>query len=161
MGGLSRGYGMWHGYYPAWFSPSQLSNCCRSRKYIWCHIPVHAIFCHFLNLFSYLFYLGHFSLTATLLLSVRSSPITWRYSWAPQRPPLCMLLTMAHKKGLAQKVACFGSLEWIPMIQAPFNTSCTATLCRGIARICRKGGGWLSKRSVREARENFLVDHTH
>jgi hypothetical protein len=37
-----------------------------------------------------------------------------------------MLLTSAHKKCLAQKVVCFGSLEWIPIIRAPFNSSCAA-----------------------------------
>ena len=37
-----------------------------------------------------------------------------------------MLLTSAQKKGLAQKVARFGSLGSIPMIQAPFNSACTA-----------------------------------
>ena len=37
-----------------------------------------------------------------------------------------MLLASAHKKYLAQKVARFGSLGQIPMIQAPFNSSCVA-----------------------------------
>ena len=39
----------------------QRSNCCRSRKCIWGHIPMHAIFAVF-YLFSYLSYLGHLSL---------------------------------------------------------------------------------------------------
>ena len=47
-------------------------------------------------------------------------------SSAPRRPLLCMLLSSAHKKCLAQKVARFGSLGWIPMIQVPFNSSCVA-----------------------------------
>ena len=40
---------------------SQRSNCCRSRKCIRWHIPVHAILPFFIY-FSYLFYLGHLSL---------------------------------------------------------------------------------------------------
>ena len=60
----------------------------------------------------------------TLLLCACSSPITRRHSGAPRRPLLCMLLSSAHKKCLAQKVARFGSLGWIPMIQVPFNSSC-------------------------------------
>ena len=39
---------------------------------------------------------------------------------------LCMLLASAHKKCLAQKVVRFGSPGWIPIIQAPFNSSCVA-----------------------------------
>ena len=35
-----------------------------------------------------------------------------------------MLLASAHKKRLAQKVGHLGSLEWIPMIQVLFNSSC-------------------------------------
>ena len=30
------------------------------------------------------------------------------------------------QKCLAQKVVCFGSLGWIPMIQVPFNSACVA-----------------------------------
>ena len=41
---------------------SQRSNCCRSRKCIRWHIPMHAIFAVFFIYFSYLFYLGHLSL---------------------------------------------------------------------------------------------------
>ena len=63
---------------------------------------------------------------ATFLLSACSSPITRRHSWAPWQPLLGMLLASAHKKCLAQKVAHFGSLGLIPMIQTPFNSSCTA-----------------------------------
>ena len=37
-----------------------------------------------------------------------------------------MLLVSAHKKRLAQKVGHLGSLGWIPMIQAPFHSSCVA-----------------------------------
>ena len=40
---------------------SKWSNCCRSRKCIRWHIPVHAILPFFIY-FSYLFYLGHLSL---------------------------------------------------------------------------------------------------
>ena len=85
--------------------------------------------------FSYLLYLGHLSLLglqtkpedrATLVRSARSSPITWGHSWAPWQPLLCMLLTSAHKKCLAQKVARFGSLGWIPIIRVAFNSSCVA-----------------------------------
>ena len=61
---------------------------CRSRKYIWGHVPMHAIFAVFIS-FSYLFCLGHLSLSGpqtktedreTLLLSSGSSPIAWRRS---------------------------------------------------------------------------------
>ena len=41
--------------------PSKTYKCCRSRKCIRWHIPVHAIFAGFIY-FSYLVYLGHLSL---------------------------------------------------------------------------------------------------
>ena len=67
---------------------SQLSNCCRSRKCIQWHIPVHAIFAVF-YLFFYQFYQGHLGLQTktrrqrTHLLSARSSAITRRHLQAP------------------------------------------------------------------------------
>ena len=89
-------------------------------------------FCLFFIYFSYLFYLGHLLLLGlqedrvTLLFSARSSPTTQRHSWAPWQALLCMLLASAHRKCLAQKVVRFGSPGWIPMIRAPFSSSCVA-----------------------------------
>ena len=110
---------------------------CRSRKYIQWYIPVHAIFAIFYLLFLPVLSRPSFTYrdskqrpedreTLLHVHSAHSSPITRRHSWAPWRPLLCMILASDHKKCLTQKVARFGSLEWIPMIQEPFNSSCVA-----------------------------------
>ena len=71
---------------------------CRSRKCIWQHIPVHAI--------SAIFYIFFLPVLSRLSFTFRTR--------------------IVHKKCLAQKVAHFSSLGWIPMIQAPFDSTCAA-----------------------------------
>ena len=96
------------------------------------HPVAHSTACNF-YLFSYLFYLGHLSLLglqrpedkATLLLSARSSSITRRHPWAPGKC-FCACYLLALTKVPRAKVGHLGSPGWIPMIQAPFNSSCVA-----------------------------------
>ena len=113
---------------------SQRSNCCRSRKCIRWHIPVHAIFAIFIY-FSYLFYLGHLSLLRLQTKTRRqsnSSTFSSFKSYNPETFISSAVIAFVHaickrsQKCLAQKVVCFGSLGWIPMIQVPFNSSCVA-----------------------------------
>ena len=77
---------------------------------------------HFIY-YSYLFYLGHLSLLGLQIKTRRQSKSSTFCSWWVL---LCMLLASAHKKCLVQKVGHLVSLGLIPMIQAPFNSSCTA-----------------------------------
>ena len=85
--------------------------------------------------FSYLFYLGCFSLLGfqTKIRRKRNSSTFLSFK------PHCLETSMSSavnvfvhaickcsKKYLAQKVARFGSLGSIPMIQSPFNSSCVA-----------------------------------
>jgi hypothetical protein len=123
---------------------------------VWIKIPLHmnlqvqsilrarAKFCHEsfprvsnINFFylvhmyiTYLFYLGHLSLIGLQTKTRRQSnfsTFSLFTSYNPEwRPLLCMVLTSVHKKCLAQKVAQFGSLGWIPIFQPPFNSTCAA-----------------------------------
>ena len=103
------------------------------------HLVPHFSACNFLPflcIFLYLSYLSHFYDSklrpddrATLLLSSRSSFITWRHSWAPRRSVVCILFASIRTKYLAQKVGHPGMLRPISMIQAPFCSSCVALQC--------------------------------
>ena len=115
-------------------SLSQRSNCCRSRKCIRWHIPMHASFAFFIY-FSYLFYLGHLSLLGLQIKIRRQSNSSTFCLFKSHNPETFMssaAIAFVHavckrsQKCLAQKVVCFGSLGWIPMIQVPFNSSCVA-----------------------------------
>ena len=86
---------------------------------------------------------------ATLLLSAWSNLIIQKYSWALLQALLCMLLASAHKRHLAQQVVRFGSPGSIPMIQAPFNSSCVALqyktgtkFCLDLQQLDRWLNGW-------------------
>ena len=106
---------------------SQRSNCCRPRKCIRWHIPVHAIFAVF-----YLFFLLVLSRPS---FTSRTPNTTTFCSFKSHNPETFMSSAASafvhatrkrSQKCLAQKVVRFGSPGWIPMIQAPFNSSCVA-----------------------------------
>ena len=106
---------------------------CRSRKCIWGHIPMHAIFAVFIYFFIPVLSRPSFTFRTpktrriTLLLSSRPSPIAWRRPRAPQQTFLCMhVICKRSKKCLTRKVARFSSNGPIPRIQPPFNSSCVA-----------------------------------
>ena len=88
---------------------------CRSRKFIRGQFPMHEIFA----------ILSRPSFTSrtpgpgpedrtTLLLSSRSSPITWRCPWAPQWTFLCMLSASAQKSNLHRKWHVLVPLDGFP-----------------------------------------------
>ena len=89
----------------------------------------------FLSIFSYLFYLGHFSLLGLQTKTRRqrnSSTFCSFKSHNPETFVSSVARTSVHaickrsQKCIAQKVGQLGSLGWIPMIQVPFNSSCIA-----------------------------------
>ena len=91
------------------------------------HPVPHSNFLPFLSIFSYLSYLGHPSLLGLQTKTRRQSSSSTFYSFKFYNSKTFMSSTAsAHKKCLAQKVARFGSLGWIPIIQTPFNSSCAA-----------------------------------
>ena len=92
-------------------------------------------FLPFFIYFSYLSYLGHLSLLGLQTKTRRqrnSSTFCSFKSYNPETFVSSAATAFVHdtlkcsQKCLAQKVARFGSLRWIPMIQVPFNSSCTA-----------------------------------
>ena len=92
-------------------------------------------FLPFFIYFSYLSYLGHLSLLGHQTKTRRqrnSSTFCSFKSYNPETFMSSAATAFVHatlkrsQKCLAQKVARFGSLGWIPMIQVPFNSSCTA-----------------------------------
>ena len=89
-------------------------------------------FCRFFIYFSYLFYLSHLSLLGHQTKTRRQSNSSTFCSFKSYNPETFMssaATAFVHatlKKCLAQKVAHFGSLGWIPMIQVPFHSSCVA-----------------------------------
>ena len=112
---------------------SQWSNCCRSRKCIRGHIPMHEFFFAVFIYFSYLFYLGRPSLlglqTKTRRKQLFSFPLVQAllpgdvHELHGEHFCACAICKRS-KKCLAQKVARFGSLGPISMIHLPFNSSC-------------------------------------
>ena len=108
---------------------SQRSNCCRSRKCIQCHIPVHAIFAVFYQFI--LSVLSMSSFTSRTPKTRRQSNSSTFCTFKFHHPETFMSSAAsasvhATSKRLAQKVGHLGSPGWIPMIQAPFNSSCVA-----------------------------------
>ena len=78
---------------------SQWCNCCRSRKCIWCHIPMHA-FCHF---FPYLSYLDHLSLLGLQTKTRRSSNSSAFSSFKSYNPETLMSSTAFSSVRLVRK----------------------------------------------------------
>ena len=87
-------------------------------------------FCRFFIYFSYLFYLGHLSLLGHQTKTRRQSNSSTFCSFKSCNPETFMssaVTTFVHATlKRSQKVARFGSLGWIPMIQVPFHSSCVA-----------------------------------
>ena len=115
-------------------SLGQRSNHCRSRKCIWWHIPVHAIFAVF-----YLFFLLVLSRPSFTSRTPNKDQKTEEHftfclfkSHIPETFMSSAATAFVHatlkcsQKCLTLKVARLGSLGWIPTIQVPFNSSCTA-----------------------------------
>ena len=102
-------------------SLGQRSNCCKSRKCIWGHIPMHEIFSIYIYFFIPVLSRPSFTFRtpdedqkdrATLLLSSRSNPITWGRPWAPWWTFLCMLSASAQKSTLHKKWHILVPLDW-------------------------------------------------
>ena len=92
-------------------------------------------FLPFFIYFSYLFYVGHLSLLGLQTKIRRRSNSSTFCSFKSYNSETFMssaATTFVHathkhsQKCLVQKVVCFGSPEWIPMIQVLFNSSCVA-----------------------------------
>ena len=103
-------------------------KCCRSRKYIRWHIPMHAIF-------SYLSYLGHPSLLGLQTKTKRQSNSSTFCSFKSYNLETLMSsaasafvhATLKRSQKVPRvKVGHLGSPRWIPMIQVSFNSSCVA-----------------------------------
>ena len=109
---------------------SQRSICCRSRKCIRGHIPMHEI----LPFFICIFIPSHLSLLGLQTKTRRRSNSSTFFSFKSHNLETSMVNVFVHvirkrsKKYLTQKVVRFGSPGWIPMIQPPFYSSCCSTI---------------------------------
>ena len=88
-------------------------------------------FLPFFIYFSYSFYLGHLSLlglqTKTIRRQRNSSTFCWFRSHNPETSMSSTASAFVHAtRKHSKKVVRFGSPGWIPMIQAPFHSSCVA-----------------------------------